>query len=147
VVASSEAVEEPPAEEPVPDTGAVEDALAAALASSSAEPVASGPAMTEGEMGDLRRAVSGCWIVDVGSEASTVTVTIAFEMGQDRRVAGDVRLVSASGGSPGAQDAAFQAARRAVLRCQSEGYPLPPDKFDTWRSMEMTFDPSSMALR
>lgn len=105
--------------------------------------------MTDSELGDLRRAISGCWNVDVGSEAAGVTVTVAFEMGQDRRVAGDVRLVSASAASAGAVEIAFQSARRAVLRCQSQGagFPLPPEKFDTWREMELTFDPAQMAMR
>ena len=70
-------------------------------------------------------------------------------MTQDRKVAGDVRLVSSSGGDAGAAEVAFQAARRAVLRCQSQGagFPLPPEKFATWQSMELTFDPSQMILR
>ena len=62
------------------------------------------------------------------------------------RVDGDVRLIGAEGGDGAAQQAAFQAARRAILRCQSDGYPLPADKYDQWREVEMTFDPSGIWL-
>ena len=40
---------------------------------------------------------------------------------------------------------AYEAARRAVLRCQP--YKLPADKYETWREMEIELDPSEMVLR
>ena len=42
---------------------------------------------------------------------------------------------------------AFEAARRAVIRCGASGYHLPAEKYDQWREIEMTFDPSSMRIR
>jgi hypothetical protein len=65
----------------------------------------------------------------------------------DGRVDGDVRQVSASGGDADAIEIAFQAARRAILRCQSGGYKLPADKYDEWKEVEITFDPSGMRIR
>ncbi|MDO7707324.1 MAG: energy transducer TonB, partial [Loktanella sp.] len=47
----------------------------------------------------------------------------------------------------GSTEIAFQAARRAILRCQSGGYQLPADKYDQWKEVEITFDPSGMRLR
>ena len=64
------------------------------------------------------------------------------------RVLGDVRQLSASGGDANAVSTAFQAARRAILRCQApNGYQLPPEKYDQWKDVVITFDPSGMRLR
>ena len=45
------------------------------------------------------------------------------------------------------RELAFQAARRAILRCQETGYSLPPDKYEQWKTIEMTFNPEQMRLR
>ena len=37
---------------------------------------------------------------------------------------------------------AFEAGRRAILRCQRSGYDLPEEKYPLWKRMEITFDPS-----
>ncbi|WP_240705233.1 cell envelope biogenesis protein TolA [Pacificoceanicola onchidii] len=138
--------------EPVPDEADTADAVTAALAealSGGTEPDApSGPPMTRGEREGLRLAVQECWVVDVGSQAANVTVTLAMEMGRDGRViSGSIDMIGASGGSGAAVDTAFQAARRAVLRCQKDGYDLPTEKYEQWRKIEMTFNPAQMRLR
>lgn len=160
---------EEPAEEPAetpseaPATAeadtSVDDALAAALAAevasdqpatdSGAAAANPGPPMTGAETDAFRIAVSGCWAVDPGSAAARVVVTVGFELDRDGRVIGDVRLVNAQGDDAGgAAEVAFQAARRAILRCQSQsGYQLPDDKYEQWRQVEMTFDPSGMRIR
>lgn len=152
---ADEAAAEPAAEPAAqPSTESVEDDIAAALAAAAAEPpipapaANPGPPMTGAEQDAFRIAVSGCWSVDVGSEAARVTLTVSFELGRDGMVIGAVRFLSGTGGSQAAIDAAFDAARRAVLRCQSAtGYRLPDDKYEQWREVEMTFDPSGMRLR
>ncbi len=106
-----------------------------------------GPPLSGSEREGFRVAVQRCWNVDLGSTSSSVTVTVAFGLTREGRVDGDVRLVGAEGGDNAAQTAAYQAARRAVLRCQSDGYPLPVEKYDQWKEVEMTFDPSGMRLR
>ncbi|MBL4810825.1 MAG: hypothetical protein JKX69_00345 [Rhodobacteraceae bacterium] len=95
----------------------------------------------------LRQAVQRCWLVDTGSAAARVTV--GFELTPEGRVvANDVQLLRGSGGNDAAIGAAFAAARRAVLRCQSQsGYDLPADSFAHWRNVELTFDPQAMGLR
>jgi hypothetical protein len=37
---------------------------------------------------------------------------------------------------------AAESARRAVLQCQP--LPVPPKKYDVWREIYLTFDPSQM---
>ena len=137
---------------PTPDTAAddaaVQAALDAAIAGAAAEPAAAqGPPMTGSERDAFRVAVSSCWNVDVGSEAANVTVTVGFDLGRDGKVQGDVRQIGGSGGSEAAISTAYNAARRAILRCQREGFQLPADKYDQWQSVEMTFDPNGMRLR
>jgi hypothetical protein len=123
--------------------GALEEALAGASAGTD-----SGPPLTQGETDGFRIAVQDCWVVDVGSQAANVTVTIGFDMDRSGRVvSSSLRLLSSEGGSGTAVDTAFQAARRAILRCQGDGYTLPQEKFDQWKTVEMTFNPESMRIR
>lgn len=123
--------------------GALEEALAGASAGTD-----NGPPLTQGETDGFRIAVQDCWVVDVGSQAANVTVTIGFDMDRSGRVvSSSLRLLSSEGGSGTAVDTAFQAARRAILRCQGDGYTLPQEKFDQWKTVEMTFNPESMRIR
>lgn len=133
------------APEPVPDTSAdVAAALAAALTEAPAVP--QGPPMTGAERDSFRIAVNRCWNVDPGSVAARVIVEVGFTLTRDGMVDGQPRLIS-SDGDAAATDTAFEAARRAILRCQSGGYQLPADKYDQWREVVITFDPSGMRLR
>lgn len=129
---------------------AVSAALLEVLAEIGTQIQASGPPMTVSETEALRRAIQNCWVVDPGSGASLVTVTIAFSLTQDGTLRGSsVRLVGNSGGSKASIDAAFQTASRAVRRCETElgGYDLPPEKYAYWKDIEITFDPQQMRLR
>jgi hypothetical protein len=106
-----------------------------------------GPPMTGAEKDAFRLAVQGCWVVDPGAQAAGVTVTVVFELDREGRLVSGPSLLTSSGGTPGAVDAAFQSARRAITRCGASGFDLPEEKFEQWRVVEMTFDPSGMRLR
>ncbi len=164
--------EEPPAEvaerprpqpepqrEPEP-TPAEEDDVLASIADAAASAVADvarqgtpqpgsvGGGLTGSEVDALRRAVQSCWNVGaLSSEALAVTVTVRFALDRGARPVGDVRMLDYSGGGSGAAQQAFETARRAILRCGAEGFPLPPEKYDDWRDVEMTFNPESMRIR
>ena len=136
-----------PAPAPVPDTrDAVADALAAAVAASAAPAVQAGPPMTGTERDSFRIAVNSCWNVDPGSVAARVIVEIGFTLNRDGTLDGEPRLLS-SDGDQSATSTAFEAARRAILRCQRGGYQLPAEKYEQWREVVITFDPSGMRLR
>ena len=165
--ASTETPEEAP-EEPAPDT-TTEDAVAAALAEALAEEAAAaeaeaaeaaaaeaaasnlpaGPPMTAGEMDALRVAVQACWNVGALSmEALRTTVTVAVSVGQDGVPdAGSIAMIASNGESDTATQQAFEAARRAIIRCGARGFPLPPEKYDQWQNMELVFDPNGMRMR
>lgn len=129
----------------------VNDALAEALASEQSETPAapSGPPLTGGERDALRVAVSQCWNVgSLSSEALGTTVVVGMDMTQDGKpVSSTIRLISHSGGSQAAAEKAYQAARRAIIRCGSSGYNLPSEKYEQWQEIEMTFNPAKMRLK
>lgn len=163
--ATAETPEDAP-EEPAPDT-ATEDAVAAALSEALAEEAAAeeaaaaeaaaaaasdlpaGPPMTAGEMDALRVAVQACWNVGALSmEALRTTVTVAVSVGQDGVPdAGSIAMIASNGESDTATQQAFEAARRAIIRCGARGFPLPPEKYDQWQNMELVFDPNGMRMR
>lgn len=143
---SAQTQTETPAEPAQTNSSSVEDALAQALADTPAAP--SGPPLTQGEKDALRISVQECWVVDVGSQAANVTVTVAMSLDREGKVqSGSLRMLSAEGGNENAARAAFDAARRAILRCQRGGYNLPIEKYDHWRDVEMTFNPENMRRR
>lgn len=116
--------------------------------SGTAQKTQSGPPLTASEKDGLRLTVQKCWVVDVGSQAANVIVTVSISMNSDGTViANSLRLKNSQGGSEGAVEAAFQAARRAILRCQKKSYDLPEEKYDHWREIEFTFDPRKMRIR
>ena len=136
-----------------PGDTAEEDETANAIAAAVSEATEtqsapSGPPLTGGEADAFRVAVSRCWVVDPGARSAGVKVIVSFSLGRDGKVAGnDVRQVGATGGDAATQRAAFDAARRAILRCQKNGYPLPVEKYEHWRDIEMTFNPEGMQVR
>jgi hypothetical protein len=141
---------------PEPEEDSIADAVAAALSEADAEPAGTngtvenaGPPMTDGEKDALRVAVGGCWNVgSSSSDAMRATVTVGMTMTQ-AGVPQNVRLIASDGQSEEATRVAFDFARRAILRCSNElgGYKLPPEKYDQWRTIEMTFDPERMRIK
>ena len=90
--------------------------------------------------------VARCWMVPAGSEAEAVTVTVRFAMTPDALVEGEITLVEHAPADASAEtvDRAFDAARRAVLRCQRDGYDLPVEAYGLWQEVLMTFNPTEM---
>jgi hypothetical protein len=141
-----------PAQPAAPPRDAVAEALAEALSQGLAGALApAGPAgaLTQSDMDGLRLAVESCWNVGLmPSDAFATVVTIAFQLDQSARPISDtIRLVQATGGSAAGQEAAFRAGRAAIIDCGGQGYGLPPDLFDLWREVEITFNPSLMGSR
>lgn len=138
-------------ETPETDDSAVNDALAEALGQSgtSSNDAPQGPPLTAGEKDALRVAVQNCWNVgSLSSEALRTTVVVGVDMSEDARpVNSSIQMLSASGGSGDAAKQAFEAARRAIIRCGSGGFDLPVEKYDHWRDIEMTFNPERMRIK
>lgn len=141
-----------PAVEPATDNASVEDALAAALGGTAEtqEPsISAGPPLTAGEKDGMRVAVQNCWNTgSLSSDALNTVVTVAFEMSEDARpIEGSIRMIDATGGSSGAATQAYEAARRAIIRCGARGFGLPSEKYASWRNVELVFNPENMRIK
>ncbi|NNE78834.1 MAG: energy transducer TonB [Silicimonas sp.] len=139
------------AEDPETPSNSTDDAVAAALAEDepAEQPIRRGPPLTGSEKDAFRLAVSQCWNVgSLSTEALGTTVVVGFEMEQSGTpVTGSIRMVSFSGGSDAGARQAFEAARRAIIRCGARGFGLPVEKYDQWREIEATFNPEGMQFR
>lgn len=145
-----------PTAPPQADQAAVDSALAEALGGAQSDaPQAgtgtapSGPPMTSGEKDALVVAVKGCWNVSsLSTDALKTVVTIGVSMASDGKPdPGSIHMVGFEGGNDTAANVAFEAGRRAILRCARDGYPLPADKYDQWKEIEITFDPKKMRMK
>jgi hypothetical protein len=133
-----------------PETDAVNSAVQEALAAPNrTESVPQGPPLTAGEKDALRVAVSSCWNVgSLSTDALGTTVVVEVSMTQDGKpVTGSIRMASSSGGSEAAARQAFEAARRAIIRCGARGFDLPIEKYGQWQEIEMTFNPERMRVK
>jgi hypothetical protein len=134
------------------------DAIAAALAEATADAppadnaasanIPQGPPMSGGEVEGLRIAINRCWVTStLSTEAMNTTVTLRVLMSEDGKPT-SIEMTNFEGGSRQAADRAFEAGRRAVIRCAgSEGYDLPPEKYGQWQVLNLIFDPNGMRLR
>ncbi len=121
--ALGEALSGEASEEPAPGTGAAER----------------GPPLTSGELEAIKVDVNKCWSLGaVSTDATRAVVTVLVKFSQDTKPA-SVELLG-SEGSDAAVQTAFQAARRAILRCGADGYPMPEGKYETWKEIEMVFE-------
>ncbi|MEZ5676004.1 MAG: energy transducer TonB [Thalassovita sp.] len=108
-----------------------------------------GPPLTAGEKDALRVSVQRCWNTgSLSSDALRTTVIVAVRLSEEGRPdAGSIRMVSSSGGTSDSARQAFEAARRAIIRCGASGFNLPKDKYAQWRDIEMTFNPEKMRIK
>lgn len=128
---------------------AAAEAPAAETADAGAPDVPEGPPMSAGEVEGLRVAINKCWNVgQLSSEALRVTVTMRVEMQENGKPnSNSIEMTGYEGGSEGAALQAFEAGRRAIIRCAKDGYELAPEKYGQWNVLNLIFDPSGMRLR
>ena len=114
------------------------------LATNTASPQAGDTQPTLGQA--LSPAVAACW--NLGSVAPSTSVTVGFQLARDGRpVTDSISLVEGGGGTPAEIEQAFEAARRAILRCGRNGFDLPVDSYSTWQNLQARFDASGMAIQ
>ncbi|MEM0976113.1 MAG: hypothetical protein AAGJ34_01125 [Pseudomonadota bacterium] len=111
---------------------------------SSEGPVSPVP-LTAAEANGLIFNIQSCWSLPVGVQnAGALRVVLGIDLTKDGFVDGLPTLVEPAVASTGIQQA-FEAARRAVLDCQP--YNLPVEKYETWKKLEIEFDPQNMVNR
>lgn len=106
------------------------------------------PPMTNAELDILYSSISSCWNVVPNSAWMKTAVTVAFALNPDgTAVVNSLRMAGFEGGSEATARQAYEAARRAILRCTANGVSLPPEKYKHWKELEVSFDPSTMRVR
>ncbi len=99
-------------------------------------------------MGNISSAIARKWNLGASStDAMSSTVVIRVSFSQDGTPV-DFQLIESDGPSQSGIDRLYETARRAVNRAyQDGGLPLPADKFETWRVLDLVFDANGMRAR
>lgn len=99
-----------------------------------------GGKLSQNEEGALREQLAGCWSLPAGMDSgSGLRATIRIRVNPDKTVDGRPTIEKSSG------DTVFdESARRAVMKCNSQGLKLPDGKEDIWADVVINFDPQDM---
>ncbi|MGB2892293.1 MAG: energy transducer TonB, partial [Albidovulum sp.] len=110
---------------------------------------ASGPPLTGGEKDALVVAVKACWNVGaLSTDALNTIVTVGVSMDQSGMpISNSIRMIGYEGGDEAAARQAYEAGRRAIIRCAKNGYPLPVEKYAQWQEIEIVFNPEKMRMK
>ena len=114
-------------------------------AKASSMPVAPlGPQLTTSEIDVVKAQIERCWNPPAGAkEAHDLVVEISAEVAQDGRVISAQITSTARMGDPFYR-AAAESALRAVLNPQCLPLKLPPEKYEQWKSLDLTFNPKDL---
>lgn len=130
-------------EEPV-----TEDVAADTATDSGGQDLPQGPPLTGGEMGNISSAIARKWNLGASStDAMSSLVVIRVSFSADGKPV-NFELIESSGPNQTGIDKLYETARRAVNRAHADGgLPLPPEKYDTWRVLDLVFDANGMRAR
>lgn len=80
--------------------------------------------LSETERQVLAQQVRGCWNVNARSDIADVSLMVQFSLDEDGQLIGDLETIQSSDADERTVWDAYMAARRAVLRCQGDGFPI-----------------------
>lgn len=112
--------------------------------------VGAGDRLTASDISKMRAAVGRCWQTSslIGApEPEKLLVRLEVRLNRDGTLAGQPRTMNATQINLSGNrfwKSAEQIAIRAVISCQPYDF-LSQDRYETWREMELNFDPSQMA--
>ncbi|MEQ8178509.1 MAG: hypothetical protein RIC52_07360 [Amphiplicatus sp.] len=112
--------------------------------------VGAGDRLTASDVSKMKAAVGRCWSVTAlagAPDANKLVVQLQFELNRDGTLTGAPRVANSMQINMSGNrfwKVAEQTAIRAVQSCQPYDF-LSPDRYNTWREMELYFDPSEMA--
>ena len=147
-----------PADQPVDDQAtedAINDLLGEAVEEPAAEPAETGgqdlpqgPPLSGGEMGNISSAIARKWNLGAAStDTMSTMIVIRVSFAADGKPT-NFELLESDGPTQTGIDKLYESARRAVNRAYADGgLPLPADKYDTWRVLDLVFDANGMRLR
>lgn len=132
---------------PTPETPrpSLEEQVARALGRSSDQSHDSRLDVSMSEIDAVRRQIGRCWNLPAGAKsAENLIVAIRVEMNVDGTPrSATIERQESSAGNPFYQSAA-ESALRAVLNPRCHPFKLPPEKYQTWRTMTLVFNPKEM---
>ena len=97
--------------------------------------------MSTNELDALRAKLAQCWSPPIGwTDPAEVRVIVIISLNPDGTLSGEPKVVQQPQGKY-AQTAA-ESALRAVRRCAP--YSLPAEKYDAWKQVRVTFDPTEV---
>jgi hypothetical protein len=113
-----------------------------------------GTDLTISQQDALKADIQRCWIVPAGArDAENLQIDLRVHFNPDGTVRQVEIIDSIRYNTDSFYRAATDSARRAVIQCQTgtrfdgsyrQGYDLPRDQYDTWRTVRLTFDPRDM---
>jgi len=113
-----------------------------------------GTGLTISQEDALKADIQRCWIVPAGArDAENLQIELRVHFNPDGTVRQVEILDSIRYNTDGFYRAAADSARRAVIQCQTgtrfdgsyrQGYDMPRDQYETWRTVRLTFDPREM---
>ena len=97
----------------------------------------------------MHLAIAECWNLGaLSSAALSTTVVVEMELTiAGKPVPNSIKLLGFDGGDDVAVARAFETALRAIQVCGAQGFDLPRDKYESWRRVELIFNPEKMRLR
>lgn len=97
--------------------------------------------MSASEIEGIRNTIRPCWKPSGGRYKEAPIVTLIVQMNQDGTpVKGEVKDSGRYNSDP-VYRAAADAAWRAVMNPKCQPWPLPPQKYNAWRTITFNFDP------
>jgi outer membrane biosynthesis protein TonB len=111
----------------------------------SAQPSAPlGPKLTTSEIDVVKRQIEQCWSPPTGAkEAHDLVVEIHATVAPDGRVI-SAQITSTTRLGDTFYRAAADSALRAILNPRCSPLKLPPEKYDQWRDLNLTFNPKDL---
>lgn len=114
-------------------------------AKASSQPVAPlGPQLTTSELDLVTRQIEECWSPPAAAKgAHDLIVEVTAEVAQDGHVVSAQVTSTTRMGDP-FYKAAAESAVRAVLNPRCQPLKLPPEKYEQWKTINMTFNPKDL---
>jgi len=104
-----------------------------------------GPDLTISEKDLVRQQIQRCWNLPAGAkDAHTMIISIRMVMNPDGSVQQARILDQAKMSTDPFYRTMAESALRATLNPRCQPFKLPPEKFDRWKTMKLTFDPRDM---
>jgi colicin import membrane protein len=98
--------------------------------------------LSQNEIDALRARIQQCWNPPAGlADARDMIVQVRILFRPDGSLAADPRVIAGGGGSQ--QQIAAESALRAVRRCAPYSF-MPAAKYESWKDVEVTFDPRDL---